>query len=135
MKVLVVGSGGREHALVWKIAQSPLLTALHAAPGSAAIGALATLHAEVKANDLDGIVALAKGESIDLVVVGPEDPLAAGLADHLRERAHLGLRTFRGRRAPARGHRRRSARSSWQRHDDSDGVDMRSWSRARDGRS
>ncbi len=84
MRILVVGSGGREHALVWKIAQSPRLTALHAAPGSAAIGELATCH-DVKAGDLDGIVALARREAIDLVVVGPEDPLAAGLADRLRE--------------------------------------------------
>lgn len=91
MKVLVVGSGGREHALVWKIAQSERLTALHAAPGSKAIGRLATCHAETKANDLDGIVALAKQESIDLVVVGPEDPLAAGLSDRLRE---VGVATF-----------------------------------------
>ena len=84
MKVLVVGSGGREHALVWKIAQSPALTALHIAPGSAAISALGTCHPSIGANDLDGIVALAKSQGIDLVVVGPEDPLAAGLADRLR---------------------------------------------------
>lgn len=91
MKVLVVGSGGREHALVWKIARSAELTALHAAPGSKAIGRLATCHADVKANDLDGIVALAQREAIDLVVVGPEDPLAAGLSDRLRE---VGVATF-----------------------------------------
>ncbi|MFK7894204.1 MAG: phosphoribosylamine--glycine ligase [Myxococcota bacterium] len=84
MKVLVVGSGGREHALVWKIAQSPALTALHIAPGSAAISGLGTCHPEVGAQDLDAIVALAAAESIDLVVVGPEDPLAAGLSDRLR---------------------------------------------------
>ena len=84
MKVLVIGSGGREHALVWKIAQSPLLEALHAAPGSKAIGALATCHPETKAGDFDGLVSLAKAESIDLVVVGPEDPLAAGISDRLR---------------------------------------------------
>ncbi len=84
LKVLVVGSGGREHALVWKIAQSPALTGLHAAPGGAAIEALATCHPETKAKDLDGIVALARREGIDLVVVGPEDPLAEGLADRLR---------------------------------------------------
>jgi phosphoribosylamine--glycine ligase len=84
LKVLVIGSGGREHALVWKIAQSPELTALHIAPGSAAISALGTCHPEVGAKDLDAIVALAKSESIDLVVVGPEDPLAAGLSDRLR---------------------------------------------------
>ncbi len=85
MKVLVVGSGGREHALVWKIAQSPLLTALHAAPGSAAISELATCHPGTKATDLDGLVALARTEAIDLVVVGPEDPLAAGISDRLRD--------------------------------------------------
>ncbi len=85
MKVLVVGSGGREHALVWKIAQSPQLTGLHVAPGSAALAELAVCHPETKATDLDGILALAKREAIDLVVVGPEDPLAAGIADRLRE--------------------------------------------------
>lgn len=91
MKVLVVGSGGREHALIWKIAQSPALEALHAAPGSRAISALATCHSETKANDLDGLVELAQAESIDLVVVGPEDPLAAGLSDRLRA---AGIATF-----------------------------------------
>jgi phosphoribosylamine--glycine ligase len=91
LKVLVVGSGGREHALVWKIARSPQLTALHAAPGSAAMAELATCHSETKAGDLDGLVALAERESIDLVVVGPEDPLAAGIADRLRA---AGIATF-----------------------------------------
>lgn len=91
MKVLVVGGGGREHALVWKIAQSPDLTRLHAAPGSAAIAALADCHPEIGADDLSGLVDLARRESIDLVVVGPEDPLAAGLADRLRE---AGIATF-----------------------------------------
>lgn len=91
MKVLVVGGGGREHALVWKISQSPLLTALHAAPGSKAIGQLATCHPATKANDLVELVALAEAEGIDLVVVGPEDPLAAGLSDRLREK---GIATF-----------------------------------------
>jgi phosphoribosylamine--glycine ligase len=84
VKVLVVGSGGREHALVWKIAQSPKLEALHAAPGSAAIADLAECHPETKANDLEGLVELARVQGIDLVVVGPEDPLAAGLSDRLR---------------------------------------------------
>ena len=91
MKVLVVGSGGREHALAWKIAQSPLLTALHAAPGSRALAALATCHPEVKAKDVEEIVALAQAESIDLVVVGPEDPLVAGVSDRLRAE---GIATF-----------------------------------------
>jgi len=91
MKVLVIGSGGREHALVWKIAQSKSLTALHAAPGSSAIAELATCHSDVPVGDLDGIVSLAKSQGIDLVVVGPEDPLASGLADRLRD---AGIATF-----------------------------------------
>jgi phosphoribosylamine---glycine ligase len=91
LKVLVVGSGGREHALVWKIAQSPRLTQLHAAPGSAAIAKCATCHPSVGVGDLDEIVSLSRREGIDLVVVGPEDPLAAGLADRLRA---AGIATF-----------------------------------------
>ena len=99
MKVLVVGGGGREHALVWKIAQSEALTALHAAPGSGAMAALATCHPEVAANDLDAIVRLTRDEAIDLVVVGPEDPLVAGLADRLRAE---GVATFGPSSAAAR---------------------------------
>ncbi len=91
MKVLVIGSGGREHALLWKLAQSERLTQLHAAPGSAAMEALAVCHPETRAKDILGIVALARREAIDLVVVGPEDPLTAGLADRLRE---AGIPTF-----------------------------------------
>jgi len=91
LKVLVVGSGGREHALVWKISQSPELTELHVAPGSAAMAELAECHPETKATDLAGILALSQREAIDLVVVGPEDPLADGLSDRLRE---AGIATF-----------------------------------------
>jgi phosphoribosylamine--glycine ligase len=87
----VIGSGGREHALAWKLARSPRLTALHAAPGSAALANLAVCHPETKSGDVAGIVALARREVIDLVVVGPEDPLTAGLADRLRE---AGIATF-----------------------------------------
>ncbi len=96
MRVLVVGSGGREHALVWKISRSPRVSALLAAPGSDAIAAFATCHPDVKAADVPAVVALAKRESIELVVVGPEDPLAAGLADRLRE---AGVAVF----GPSRG--------------------------------
>jgi len=85
LRVLVVGSGGREHALCWKLAQSPELGALLAAPGSDAIGELATCFGEVGAGDVDALVTLARAESVDLVVVGPEDPLVAGLADRLAE--------------------------------------------------
>lgn len=84
MRVLIVGSGGREHALAWKLAQSPLLTELHAAPGNPGIARLATCH-QVGADDHDGLVDLARTTEADLAFVGPEAPLVAGLADRLRE--------------------------------------------------
>jgi phosphoribosylamine---glycine ligase len=90
MKVLIIGSGGREHALAWKIAQSPLLTEFHAAPGSAAMGEHASCH-DIAVSDLDGLVDLARELSIELVVVGPENPLCDGLADRLRR---LGIAVF-----------------------------------------
>jgi phosphoribosylamine--glycine ligase len=85
MRVLVIGSGGREHALVWKISQSPALTSLFAAPGGVGMSGLATCFPEIGVNDTPAILALCKKELVDLVVVGPEDPLANGLADTLRE--------------------------------------------------
>jgi phosphoribosylamine--glycine ligase len=91
MKVLVVGSGGREHALVWKIARSPRVEAVLAAPGSDAMAECATCHPEVGAGDFDAITGLARREGVGLVVVGPEDPLAGGLADRLRK---AGIDTF-----------------------------------------
>jgi len=84
VRVLVVGSGGREHALAWKIARSPLVEEVLAAPGSDGMSGDARCIPAVKASDLDAVEALAKAESVDLVVVGPEDPLADGLADRLR---------------------------------------------------
>ncbi len=83
MRVLLVGSGGREHALAWKLARSPLLTELHAAPGNPGIGALARCH-PVRADDAEAVLGLARALPADLVVVGPEVPLVAGLADVLR---------------------------------------------------
>ncbi|MET0938985.1 MAG: phosphoribosylamine--glycine ligase, partial [Gaiellaceae bacterium] len=83
MRVLVVGSGGREHALAWKIAQSDRLDELHAAPGNPGIAELGSCH-PVLAEDSDGLLALARSLRVDLVVVGPEAPLVAGLADRLR---------------------------------------------------
>jgi phosphoribosylamine---glycine ligase len=83
MKVLVIGSGGREHALCWKIAQSPKLSSLYCAPGNAGTRDVAK-NVDLSATDVPGIVRFAKAEGIDLVVVGPEDPLVAGLADKLR---------------------------------------------------
>jgi len=88
--VLVVGGGGREHALVWKLAQSPRVKRLLCAPGNAGTSALAE-NVAVSAADLDGIVALARREKVDLVVVGPDDPLAAGLVDRLQA---AGIRAF-----------------------------------------
>lgn len=85
MRVLVVGSGGREHALAWKIARSPAVSQVFAAPGSAGISREATCLAGVTAEDAPGLVALARRERVDLVVIGPEASLAAGVADRLRE--------------------------------------------------
>ncbi|MET0748465.1 MAG: phosphoribosylamine--glycine ligase, partial [Rhizobium sp.] len=84
MKVLLIGSGGREHALAWKLAQSPLLTKLYAAPGNPGIADHATLVA-VDTEDNDAVAAFCRAEAIDFVVVGPEAPLVAGLADRLRQ--------------------------------------------------
>jgi len=83
VRVLIVGSGGREHALAWKLAQSPELEELHAAPGNPGIAVLGNCH-PVLAEDGDGVLALARSLRADLVVVGPEAPLVAGLADRLR---------------------------------------------------
>jgi phosphoribosylamine--glycine ligase len=90
MRVLVVGGGGREHALVWGLARSPQVEELHAAPGNAGIASLAECHAAA-ADDVTAQVALAGSLRSDLVVIGPEAPLAAGLADELRAE---GFRVF-----------------------------------------
>ena len=82
MKVLVVGSGGREHSLCWAIAKSPLCDALYCAPGNPGITDLATC-VDIAAEDVKGLVEFAVRESMDFVVVGPEAPLAAGLVDKL----------------------------------------------------
>ncbi len=90
MRVLVVGSGGREHALAWALSRSDELVELHAAPGNPGIAALAHCH-PVRADDPAALVSLARELRIDLVVVGPEAPLVAGLADELR---HRGIAVF-----------------------------------------
>ena len=86
----MVGGGGREHALCWAIAASPLCTELYCAPGNAGIAAVAEC-VEVPAEDIAGQVALAADKQIDFVVIGPEVPLAAGLADRL---ADAGIKVF-----------------------------------------
>ncbi len=82
MKLLLIGGGGREHALAWKLAASPRVTQLFCAPGNPGIAQLADL-VPLKATDLAGIEKFVKANKIDLVVIGPEDPLALGLADRL----------------------------------------------------
>jgi len=84
-KVLLVGSGGREHALAWKIAQSPQLEKLYAAPGNPGIAKLAECVA-IEAADVDKLLEFALAEDIDITVVGPEVPLIAGIADRFREK-------------------------------------------------
>jgi len=90
MKVLVVGSGGREHAICWKLAQSPKVTELYCAPGNAGIADSAKC-VNIKAEDIEGICAWAKDNAIDLAVIGPEVPLAMGIVDELEK---VGVKTF-----------------------------------------
>jgi phosphoribosylamine--glycine ligase len=97
MKVLIIGSGGREHALVWKLAQSPKVSALYCAPGNAGIESLATC-VPIAADDVKALKAFAATERIDLTVVGPEAPLAMGIADEFRQAK---LRIFGPTRAAA----------------------------------
>jgi phosphoribosylamine--glycine ligase len=98
VKVLLVGAGGREHALAWKLSQSPTLSELHAAPGNPGIAACGACH-PVRAEDSEGVLELARALDADLVVVGPEVPLVAGLADELR---HAGISVFGPSREAAR---------------------------------
>jgi phosphoribosylamine---glycine ligase len=90
VRVVLVGSGGREHALAWRLSSSPALTELHAAPGNPGIARLATCH-PVAADDGEGLTALARSLDAELVIVGPEAPLVAGVADTLR---HVGIPVF-----------------------------------------
>ncbi len=100
MKVLVIGSGGREHALVWKFAQSPRVTEILAAPGNAGTAMEPkTRNVAVAADDLDGLLALAQSEGVGLTVVGPEQPLVAGVVDRFEA---AGARCFGPRAAAAR---------------------------------
>lgn len=98
VKILLVGSGGREHALAWAMARSPLVESLHAAPGNPGIARHAR-RVDLAADDIEGLAAFAERERIDLTVVGPEAPLVAGLADRFAER---GLAVFGPSAAAAR---------------------------------
>lgn len=90
LRVLIVGGGAREHALAWKVAQSPRLSRLFVAPGNAGTAALAA-NVPLRADDIDGLVGFASPSAIDLVIIGPEAPLAAGLTDALQA---IGQRVF-----------------------------------------
>ena len=90
MNVLLIGSGGREHALAWKLSQSPMLTAFYAAPGNPGIAEVATC-VPLDVADHAAVVGLCREKAIDLVVVGPEAPLVAGIADDLRKE---GIKVF-----------------------------------------
>jgi phosphoribosylamine--glycine ligase len=92
VKILVIGSGGREHALAWKLAQSPRVSDVVVAPGNAGTaGEPGMRNAAVAATDLDGLLQLTRDEQVDLTVVGPEAPLVAGIVDRFRA---AGLRIF-----------------------------------------
>ena len=90
MKILVVGGGGREHTIVWKISQSPKVEKIYCAPGNGGIAALAEC-VDISATDIDGIVKFAKEKEIDLAVVAPDDPLVLGMVDALEKE---GIRAF-----------------------------------------
>lgn len=90
MNILVIGSGGREHAICWKIAQSPKCSKLYCAPGNGGISEAAQL-ADIKADDIEGLLKFAKENKIDLTVVGPEVPLVAGIVDRFEKE---GLKIF-----------------------------------------
>ena len=97
MKILVVGSGGREHALVWKIAQSPAVKKIYCAPGNAGIARQAEC-VPIPGDDVKSLTAWAEKEKIDLTVVGPEAPLTLGIVDVFEAR---GLRVFGAQRKAA----------------------------------
>ena len=90
MKVLVVGGGGREHAIVWKIAQSPKVEKIYCAPGNGGIAELAEC-VDIGATDIDAMVKFAKEKAVDLVMVAPDDPLVLGMVDAMEKE---GIRTF-----------------------------------------
>src|SRR5882757_70271 len=90
MKILVIGGGGREHALVWKLKQSPSVTQVFCAPGNAGT-ALDCTNVEISATDIPRLIKFATKEQIDLTVVGPEGPLVLGIVDEFQK---VGLRIF-----------------------------------------
>jgi phosphoribosylamine--glycine ligase len=102
VRVLVIGTGGREHAIVRALSQDPAVSELHAAPGNPGIAHRAQLH-DVKPNDPADVTRLARHVGADLVVIGPEAPLVAGVADAVRE---AGIAVFGPRPRGSRARRR-----------------------------
>ncbi len=96
MKILVVGSGGREHALAWKIAQSPRSPRVYVAPGNAGTAKDAE-NIDIPATDIPRLLKFARDEKVDITVVGPEQPLAAGIVDAFLEARLPHLRPDQGR--------------------------------------
>jgi phosphoribosylamine---glycine ligase len=99
MRVLLVGNGGREHALAWKLAASPRVNALYALPGNPGTAQVADNVPNISVSDFDGIANFIRNNAIDFVVIGPEDPLAAGLADRIMD---MGVKVFGPTRDAAR---------------------------------
>lgn len=98
MKLLIIGSGGREHALLWKLKQNPRITQCYVAPGNAGTAALA-MNVPIEATDITRLLEFAQEKKIDLTIVGPDDPLAGGIVDRFQE---VGLRIFGPTAAAAR---------------------------------
>ena len=96
MKVLVVGGGGREHAIVWALSKSPKVNELYCAPGNGGIASLSTC-VPIKATDVDAMVDWCAAHEVDFVVVAPDDPLALGMVDALEAR---GIPAFGPRKTP-----------------------------------
>lgn len=97
MKILVVGGGGREHAIIWKLKQSSRITKLYCAPGNGGISQIAEC-VPIGAMEIEKMTAFAQSESIDMVIVAPDDPLAAGMVDTLE---NAGIRAFGPNKAAA----------------------------------
>lgn len=98
MKILIIGSGGREHALLWKLKQNPRITEWYVAPGNAGTGKMA-INVPIEATNITGLLQFAQEKKIDLTIVGPDDPLAAGIVDQFQQ---AGLRIFGPTAAAAR---------------------------------
>ncbi|MHC4444364.1 MAG: phosphoribosylamine--glycine ligase [Planctomycetota bacterium] len=131
MKVLIIGSGGREHTLTWKIKQSPQVDRLFCAPGNAGTAQIAD-NLGLKDDDLPGIVKFAQDEKIDLVVVGPEDPLCMGLVDQL---SAAGIRAFGPDKAGARLEGDKAFAKEMMRHGSVPTAEVRFFTKFRDAKT